>query len=362
MKKVTFWLLIIICICTLSLAESPVENQSKSAPGNEQIILLSFVGDCSIGDAFQFVNYDSCYHATIREKGYAWPFSTALKYTQSDDLTIANLEVVFTNRTRRSDKRFNLIGAPDHVQCLIDGSVEMVNTVNNHAMDFYVEGYRDSLATLDGAGVKHFGTVYPGNKNGSDIYPIVEVKGVNIGFIGFTYPQESDLKRIEYRIDELKKQGCDLIVVSLHWGRETHMTPQHWQYAFAKKVINLGADLIWGHHPHVLQPIHIYKGKPIMYSTGNFTFGTMSKVDPSTGIFQFTYQKGDDGIQLSKMQVIPYQTQHGPEYRPLELTEPALQQEVFSKLRFKKEIEGFENLPPSFLENGIVYFKQGIMQ
>ena len=99
-----------------------------------------------------------------------------------------------------------------------------------------------------------------------------------------------------------------------------------------------------------------------MYSTGNFTFGTMSKVDPSTGIFQFTYQIKDDGIQLSKMQVIPYQTQHGPEYRPLELTEPTQQQEVFSKLMFKKEIKGFENPPPSFLENGIVLFDQGIMQ
>lgn len=354
---------------TEQVTEAPVstevpllQNSPENVSTDSDTLLLSFVGDCSIGDSIQYANHSSCYHATIDEKGHAWPFSTAIQYTKADDLTIANLEAVFTTRTRSTDKRYNLIAAPDHVQCFVEGSVEVVNTVNNHAMDFFIEGYRDSLATLDEAGIVHFGTVYPGKKNGSDIYPMITVKGVHIGFVGFSYPQESDLNRIKSRIDELKEQGSDLIIVSLHWGRETHMTPQSWQYAFAKKVIDFGADLIWGHHPHVLQPFHFYNGKPIMYSTGNFTFGTMSKVDPSTGIFQFTYQIKNDGIQLSKMQVIPYQTQHGPEYRPLELTEPTQQQEVFSKLMFKKEIKGFENPPPSFLENGIVLFDQGIMQ
>ncbi|MBQ6803531.1 MAG: CapA family protein [Clostridia bacterium] len=341
-------------------APSPVPTEEPRAESGA--ITLSFVGDCSIGDSEQYTQSTNSYHNTIDAQGYGWPFSLVKDYLTQDDLTIANLEVVFTKRTKHADKMYNLIADPDHVQVLIDGSVEMVNTVNNHCMDFMQAGYEDSIACLDQAGIARFGTVYPGKPHGFDDLGIQDVGDIRIGFIGFTYPQDSDQKRIASRIKTLKEnEGCDLVIVSLHWGRETHMTPESWQIAYAKEVIKAGADAIWGHHPHVIQPIQFYQGKPIMYSTGNFTFGTMSKVDPSTGIFQLTYEKVDGKVELKQMQVIPCKTQGSPDYRPYEVTDPAERREIFDKLTFNKDYKNCQNPPASFLETGIIQFENGQM-
>ncbi len=347
-------------------AETPVPTdipRPTEAPEKEKSgITLSFVGDCSIGDSEQYKKADSSYHTTIDAKGYAWPFSLVKDYLAADDLTIANLEVVFTNRTKHTDKMYNLTADPDHVQILLEGSVEMVNTVNNHCMDFMQTGYQDSIECLDAAGIARFGSVYPGRENGYDDLGIQDVGDIRIGFIGFSYPQDSDQKKIASRIKKLKEnEGCDLVVVSLHWGRETHMTPESWQMAYAREVIKAGADVIWGHHPHVIQPIQFYMGKPILYSTGNFTFGTMSAVDPSTGIFQLTYEKTDGQVQLRQMQVIPCKTQGSPDYRPYEVTDAAERREILEKLTFSKEYKNCENPPASFLETGIIQFENGQM-
>lgn len=335
----------------------PDEAPEKKAAGE---IILSFLGDCSIGDSEQYKKTTSSYHRTIDENGYAWPFSLVKQYLEADDLTIANLEVVLTTRTKHTEKMYNLVADPDHVQILLEGSVEMVNTVNNHCMDFLQTGYQDSIETLDAAGIGRFGSVYPGQQYGYDDLGVREVGELRVGFIGFSYPQDSDQKKIATRIKKLREEeGCDLVVVSLHWGRETHMTPESWQMTYARQVINAGADVIWGHHPHVIQPIQFYKGKPILYSTGNFTFGTMSQVDPSTGIFQLTYEKVEGTAVLKRLRVIPCQTQPSPDFRPYELTDPAQRREVFEKLTLNKEYNNCQNPPASFLETGVIEFENG---
>ena len=339
------------------------EPTATPVPAADHEVLLSFVGDCSIGDSEQYATYDSSYHSTIDEKGYAWPFSLVQDYLATDDLTIANLEVVFTNRRYHTDKLYNMVGAPDHVNVLTEGSVEVVNSVNNHCMDFYRDGYQDTLDILTEAGVDHFGTIYPWQDDGYDDLLIKEVDGIRFGFMGFSYPADSDLKRIANRIQILKEdEGCDVVIVSLHWGRETHPTPTSGNVAFAKEVIKAGADVIYGHHPHVLQSMTFYMGKPIMFSTGNFTFGTMSQVDPATGIFQLAYEKVDGKVQLKRLQVIPCQTQPSPDFRPFVLTDEAARKDVFKKLVYKKGWAKCDNPPDSFLETGIVNFVDGVMQ
>lgn len=320
---------------------------------------ISFVGDCSIGDSIQYKKAVSSYHTCIDQNGYDWPFSLVKDVLAADDLTVANLEVVFTARTQHTDKMYNLVADADHVAVLNAGSIELVNTVNNHSMDFGRAGYQDSLATLEAAGVDSFGSIYAGREDGYDQLGVRDVNGIRFGFIGFSYPQEADQKRIADRIATLREQGCDVVVVSLHWGRETHPTPTTGQMTYAKKILDAGADMIWGHHPHVLQPIQYYGGKPILYSTGNFTFGTMSNVDPATGIFQLTYQKEEGRVQLTELSVVPCQTQRSPDFRPFILTEEAQRRAVFGKLVLKKEYKGFENPPASFLETGVIRLENG---
>ena len=341
---------------------APTEQPSAApteAPAASDSATISLVGDCSIGDSIQYRKAASSYHTCIDQNGYDWPFSLVKDVLAADDLTVANLEVVFTTRTQHTDKLYNLVADADHASVLTAGSIELVNTVNNHCMDFGSAGYQDTLDTLEAAGIAHFGSINIGRENAPDQLGVQDVNGIRFGFIGFTYPQEADQKRIASRIATLREQGCDVVVVSLHWGRETHPTPTVGQMNYAKRIIDAGADVIWGHHPHVLQPIQFYQGKPILYSTGNFTFGTMSNVDPATGIFQLTYQKEEGRVQLASLSVVPCQTQRSPDFRPFVLTEEAQRQAVFSKLMLKKEYKGFENPPASFLETGVIRLENG---
>ena len=343
-------------------AEEPApETAQAPSPFTADRMVLSFIGDLSIGDAAQSRAADNSLTNMIDRNGFDYPFSLVADYLKADDYTFANLEVVLTDKVAlKSDKKYNMIGKPEFVNVLLEGGVDVVNTVNNHCMDFTLAGYNDTLAALDGAGVNHFGSVYPGTDRGSDILGKAEVNGVRIGMVGYSYPQEYDLIRLKKRMQQLRDEGCDLIVCSLHWGQEEHLTSQVWQYKFARDVIDAGADVIWGHHPHVVQPIMFYKGKPIFFSTGNFIFGTMSEVDPSTGIFQLEYDLTGEKPVLSLLNVIPCQTGARGDYRPYELTDPAERAQCLKKLIAKKKITKLDNLPNSFADTGkVVVQKDG---
>lgn len=325
-----------------------------------ETLTLSFIGDCSIGEAVQFRGHENSYTAVLDQQGYAWPFSLVYSILAEDDFTFANLEVVFTARTSHMDKNFPLVANPQYAQTLLYSGIDAVNTANNHAYDFFREGYLDSLQTLDELGMPYFGNFNLGTTQPQDILFVKTVKGVTIGALGFSYPQDSDMVRISNRIQTLRDQGCDLVVVSLHWGREAQPYPESYQTVYARKIIRAGADVIWGHHPHILQPVQFYDGKPIFYSTGNFTFGSMAYVDPDTGIFQLEYDLDvETGISLASFSVIPCRTQGSGDYRPYVLTDEAERAAMLKKLIYKKEINGFVNLPESFAETGRVDFANG---
>lgn len=343
--------------------EKPVSAPEAPASQREEgTALVSFIGDCSIGDGYNSIKGERSYHSVVAREGYAWPFSDVVQYLSADDLTVANLEVVITTKSNRQKIMYPLRAAPEHVNILLEGSVEVVNTVNNHAMDYFDAGYQDSLQYLDAAGITHFGSMRYNRADGYDHLAVRDVNGIRFGFVGFSYPGlDSDfaINNIIKRVQKLKEEeGCEVVVVSLHWGRETHMTPENWQVATAKKILDGGADMIYGHHPHVLQTMCFYKGKPILFSVGNFTFGTMSDVDKRTGIFQTTYEKIDGKPVLRKLRVIPCQTRGSNDYRPFEVTEEKDRQHVYRALVSKKAYAKCENPPDSFLQTGEVLFDE----
>lgn len=345
MKKVLcIWLLLLLPLSALG-----------------ETLTLSFIGDCSIGEAIQQKGNENGYTWMLENQGYDWPFSRVLEYLEKDDFTFANLEVVISERTRHADKMFPLIAPPSNAQVLLQSGIDAVNTVNNHCFDFYVEGYQDTIAALDALPMQHFGSVYIGGKYAQDVLLETEVKGVKIGALGFTYPQESDVKLIKQRIEKLRENGCEIVVASMHWGQETHATQNSWQMKLSRQIIDAGADIVWGHHPHVLQPVQFYNGGIILYSTGNFTFGSMSSsVDRDTGIFQVSFDLTQDGAQLSQLKVIPCTTTGSGDYRPYEWTETEDRQRVFRKLIYTRETANMVNLPDSFAETGEVKIENGL--
>ena len=321
---------------------------------------LSFVGDCSIGGLPSAKGREGTYTRVVDEKGFDWPFSLVRSFLEKDDLTFANNEVAFTDSTRYQDKRTVLGAPPAYAKVYLHSGIDILNTANNHCMDYFSKGYEDTVKTLDDLDIPSFGTLYPGAKNERNRLDVREVKGVKIGSVGFSYPQESDIPLLVSRIEKLKKSGCDLVIVSLHWGRELTDTPRSWQFAMARQIIDAGADVIWGHHPHILQQVMLYKGKPIFFSTGNFTFGAMmSNVDPDTGIFQLRYEIKADGPHLSRLAVIPCRTQGRGDFRPYPLTDPQEKQTMLKKLIYPHDVEGMQRLPASFVEMGVVSLRDG---
>ena len=335
---------------------APTQAPEKADGG----ALISFIGDCSIGDSFNAIKTPASYHSVVDREGYEWPFSQVNHYLKADDLTVANLEVVITTKVNRKSIMYPLRADPDHVNILLSAGIEMVNTANNHCMDYHEAGYKDSLQYLEEAGIQHFGSISYNKKSGGfDNLAVREVNGITFGFMGFSYPHDYDIKAAVQRAKKLKEeQGCDVVVASMHWGRETYMTPNSDQVKWAKQLIDGGVDLVYGHHPHVLQTMCFYKGKPILFSVGNFTFGTMSSVDPRTGIFQTTYEKIGGQAVLRKLQVIPCRTSGSNDYRPFEVTEEGDRQAVYRALVAKKAYSKCDNPPDSFLTTGIVLFDE----
>ena len=363
-------LAVLFFIMAAALGEGWIVDESLEedafSPGDPSVVKtiidpyelnLSFVGDCSIGGLPASQNRPGTYTAVVDEKGPAWPFSLVRQYLDNDDFTFANNEVVFTTEKNSRDKRTVLQAAPSYAGVYLHSGIDALNTANNHCMDYYAAGYRETLATLDGLGMPHFGTLYPDTKQEQDQLLIQEVKGVKIGALGFSYPQTEDLPQIEKRVRLLREQGCALVVVSLHWGREVSSSPKDWQFTMARRIIDMGADVIWGHHPHILQQVMFYQGKPIFFSTGNFTFGAMKDVDPDTGIFQLRYDLKGGTPRLTRFSVVPCRTQGKGDFRPYPLTDESEKQKMLRKLIYPRTVEGMEGLPKEFAETGAVEFR-----
>ena len=204
----------------------------------------------------------------------------------------------------------------------------------------------------------HFGSLNPTRTTNRYVtLGRVEIKGVRIGMIGFTYPTNENLELIYEDIRTLREEGCQIVIVSLHWGREEKTFPNASQFPYAQKILDAGADVVWGHHPHVLQPVYFHDGKPVFFSTGNFVFGTIKNLDPASGIFQLTWDiQADGSVKLHQFTMVPTQMRHSKlEYRPLVLTDASERAKCLNHVIGKADKQGYERLPESFAQTGTVY-------
>ena len=259
------------------------------APEINLPITISVVGDCTLGidKAFPALKFDTYYN----QHGADYFFQNVKHIFESDDLTIANFEGTLTDSTKRADKKFAFRGPAEYAGILTKGSVEAVTLANNHSSDYGYQSFLDTKANLDAEGITHFGF---------DRVVIQNVKGIKVGLIGI-YELGGYAKAVtqtKENIAKAKTEGADIIIVIFHWGNEYETVPNNHQTTLARLAIDEGADLVCGHHPHILQGIETYKGKNIVYSLGNFCFGGNSNPsDKDTMIFQQTFTFTKDGLK-----------------------------------------------------------------
>ena len=247
------------------------------------IVTISATGDVTIGGDRR-KSGKNVFDKQLEQEpsGLDFPLENTRGIFAEDDMTLVNFEGTLTNTKSKTKNSFSFAAPPEYVQVLTSGDVEAVSLENNHIMDHGDQGYEDTCQALAGAGILYSGHL------GSSIY--TTDTGIDIGMLSYQtfngkYP--AIYEAIEGDIQTLRDAGCELVIVSYHWGEEKDYVPNERQVPLGRATIDAGADLVIGHHSHRINPIEEYKGKYICYSLGNFSFaGNTRPDDMDTYIFQ----------------------------------------------------------------------------
>lgn len=280
-------------------AETKKGEQTLPVRSDDVRIIVSAAGDVTLGTDESF-SYAGSFPQEVQRSGYDHFVKNIRPIFTKDDLTMVNLEGTLTNATAKAQKTFRFKGSPDYAAILVRGGIDAVNVANNHSHDYLQRGFNDTLAALQKSGVGYFGYTKAYTKT---------IKGVTVGVLGYEgWKNDQGLRdQIKRDIITLRKQGVKIVVVNFHWGIERSYAPNATQQALGKWAIDAGADLVVGHHPHVVQGIQEYKGKYIVYSLGNFIFGgNRNPSDKDTFIFQQAFHLIDGKLTTQKeIAIIP---------------------------------------------------------
>lgn len=253
-------------------------------------MVLGAVGDVLMHEA---VKQSAAVHGAGQpDAGYSFLFAPIADLLSEPDVTFANLETPIAPRASRGSHAFVFNAPPEVISALEHAGIHLVSAANNHALDQGRKGFEETLAELDAAGMPYLGAGPAPHPEGP-LY--LERNGLRLAFLGYTYglnqpgndcPPRSPGAAVCLQAAELDRtkalvavraaaEKSDAVVVSLHWGIEYEQAPREADVEFAHRLADAGALLVLGHHPHVLQPLELYRradGRTalIAYSLGNF--------------------------------------------------------------------------------------------
>jgi poly-gamma-glutamate synthesis protein (capsule biosynthesis protein) len=242
----------------------------------ETQVSLIAVGDIMLGDHPLYVGRGV--GAKIKEREPTFPFSEVAFKLKEGDVVFGNLEAVLSNRGIDSKRlsSVSLRATPEAVAGLTYASFNILSLANNHILEHGEDAVSETMAVLSRHDIKYVGVNTDVTKDREPL--IADAKGIKIAFLAYclvsdktAYISINDPEEICFDVRKAKPQA-DIVVVSLHWGNEFMEKPSPSQIRLAHQIIDAGADVILGHHPHVLQGVESYKGAIIAYSLGNFIF------------------------------------------------------------------------------------------
>ena len=311
--------------------EGQKPEKQETPEVQETTITISAAGDCTLGtdEGFNYKRSFKGKYDAVQDPAYF--FQNVQPVFAQDDLTIVNMEGTLTEETTREPKQFAFKGDAEYAKILTAGAVETANLANNHSFDYGKKSYEDTITALEAEGISSFGY---------ERTAVMDIKGVKVGLAGvYELAEHIDCKQdLLDNIASLKEQGAQIIIVSFHWGQEKENVPSDVQVELAHAAVDNGADLVLGHHPHVLQGIEEYKGKNIVYSLGNFCFGGNSAPsDMDTMIFQETFTVKDGKLQEDNVtNILPCKISSAYEegynnYQPI-LAEGEQKEKIFERL------------------------------
>ncbi len=267
-------------------------DPAHSAPEQrEQPQILRRVHLVAVGD----VMLDRGVGSTLRSRGCESILSGVRDRLNAADITFCNLESPLSTRGPRAPSDCVFRAEPRAVGVLKDGGFDIVSVANNHMLNSGRRALLDTLDILDRNGILYCGARRAPKTAWWPTY--LEAGGLKIGFMAYTdlsFGHGSDNKvapDLSNLVQAVKAADnkCDLLVVSFHWGEEYFRDPTQRQRRVARVAVDAGADLILGHHPHVLEGLAAYKGVPILYSMGNFVFDQKAGEHMESALFDLEY-------------------------------------------------------------------------
>jgi poly-gamma-glutamate capsule biosynthesis protein CapA/YwtB (metallophosphatase superfamily) len=284
-----------------------------------QQIVLNAVGDIMLAGSGT---------GTLARKGYDYPFAATLHELKAADINVGNLEAPITeNGSEFTDKKFRFKTSPKASAALKRAGFSVLTLANNHMMDFGTIGLQETLRQLDAENILYTGA--GGNLASARKPALLSLKNNKVAFLAYslTLPAEFYAKSHQagtapgfapfYREDIMKaKSNADFVVVSFHWGEERSTKPKAYQVQAAHQAIDAGADVVIGHHPHVLQGIERYKNGIILYSLGNFAFGSLSSSSDTSIIARIIFDRGIREVELIPLNVLNAQVRFQPKIAP----------------------------------------------
>jgi poly-gamma-glutamate capsule biosynthesis protein CapA/YwtB (metallophosphatase superfamily) len=304
-----------ILITLLFFLSCAVPAAAAEPEGHEEITIAA-VGDLMLGGRTG---------PFLAQYGPDYPFQNVLSVLRQADLVAGNLESPISSRgTAVENKKFTLRAGPLAGPALKSAGIRVVSLANNHAMDFGPIALEDTLAALEENQILYTGAGV--DLDDARAPAIVKIKGKTLAFLSYslTFPLEffasagragtapgyADFVKADI---EKVRPLADLVVVSFHWGSELLTAAKDYQIDLGHRAIDWGADLVLGHHPHVLQELEVYKGHLIAYSLGNFVFGSESNRTNYSMILLLTFRENS----LVKVEAVPidvnnYRVQYQP--------------------------------------------------
>jgi poly-gamma-glutamate synthesis protein (capsule biosynthesis protein) len=264
------------------------EVELAANPASGKPISLLFAGDIMLsrGVANQIKKHDD----------YKYPFLKIASATAAADLTFGNLEGPISDKGQNMGSQYSFRDDPKTIEGLKFAGFDVLSVANNHIFDWGQEALLDTLVITRDNGIE---TVGAGENYEKANAPVIKnISGTKIAFLAYTnlYPKSLeaetnrpgissfDVEKVKEEIAEIKNSSADIIVVSFHWGDEYQTKAGNSQKNIARSLIDAGADLIIGHHPHVVQEVENYRGKWIVYSLGNFIFDQYFSEETKTGL------------------------------------------------------------------------------
>ena len=272
-------------------AEPPTDLPTEPQP---EVFTLSFAGDCTLGSREASWSNPHSFVGTVGDD-YGYPFANVAEFFRNDDFTMVNLEGPLCGGGTPAEKEFVFRGKPEYTAILT--GVEAVTLANNHARDYGEQGMKETKAALDAAGIAY------GGREQRFVYTTQSGLTVGVYCDDFAF----DRTQIREAIAALREAGAEVVVCAYHWGIEREYKPAQNEIDWAHISIDAGADIVYGTHPHVLQPIEYYGGGVIYYSLGNFAFGGNNNPnDKDTAVIQQRVVRDPDGtVRLGETVIIP---------------------------------------------------------